>query len=307
MKKYLLIGATGLVGHGITRHLLSSGNIVYGTSRRKLISNHPNFHPIRLDLNKKESFKNLEPIINTCDCLIFNAAQTRTPGATKDDFYNVNVHSIQQILNLCTQKLKFILISGTALVNFKYNINSHDYPFLPKDDYITSKIISELLVRQFSIEKGLESCILRISAPYGYCPTQMAVIPKFIENVRNGKDIILLGTGAREQAFTFTEDVGVACRLVTERSASGTYNICGSEIVSMRELAMIAIQSRTPTTSKIIFNEQSDPAENDRIIFNSNLAKRDFGYEPATTLSSGFKLIHDFLDLNLDDYYKIEL
>ena len=53
---------------------------------------------------------------------------------------------------------------------------------------------------------------LRIKSPYGYILNTKAVIPVFINKAIKKEEITLKGNVSNEHNFTFTEDIGSACR-----------------------------------------------------------------------------------------------
>ena len=293
--KVLVTGCTGLVGHGICLYLLKRGWEVWGSSRKTLKSRHERFHPVKLDIYSDESVKNLGNDLVDVDAVVHSAALIPAIGA--DDgisFFETNLLGTYRIMNLaCRTKIqKFIYISSTAIVD-QGNEEREDSEFFPKNEYVSSKIVGEIVVRQFLVQNKLNSAILRISAPYGYIENSKAVIPKFISFAKENKDITLWGTGKREQVFTFVDDIGSACELALGKSVTGIFNVCGASPSTMKELADSVLNAYRESSSKIVYSGERDPEENRERKICIEKAKRELGFFPQYDLRTGLKKIAD--------------
>ena len=63
-----------------------------------------------------------------------------------------------------------------------------------------------------------------------------------------------MGSGNRSQIFTFTEDIGLACRLAITNQSEGIYNIAGENSIKMKELAHKIVYLTKGSRSKIVFS-----------------------------------------------------
>lgn len=305
MKKVLLIGATGLVGTGIGKVVLNAGYRVVGTSRRKLISYHDNFVSCRLDLADESSICALQNEIESADAIIFNAAQI-TPDI-EADFLGcwVNVSGLGSLLRRCSNKKKFVFISTQSIKNHAFRTDPSQFPFYLLGPYQLSKCVSEALIASATLGERISSTTLRVRAPYGYTPTSLAVIPRFIDAVRNDRDITILGTGSRRQFFTFVEDIGYASLLALNGSYSGYFDIQGQECVTMSELAALIIESRPSSCSRIVLTGDPDPLEGENRADSPNNLVTLPDFSPQVLLREGLKRIHSYLDGDLRLPYSV--
>jgi nucleoside-diphosphate-sugar epimerase len=156
----------------------------------------------------------------------------------------------------------------------------------PHDFYSLSKFLGEQAVEYAQRTSKMKCCSLRIRAPYGAGYKIKAIVPIFIENALDGRDLKLWGSGLRQQVFTYVQDISQACEQVIQNGATGNYNITGPGPVTMRQLAE-AIVSAAGTDSKIVFNGKADPNENVKIQISNESANNAFGYIPQYDIRAG--------------------
>jgi len=297
LNRVLVTGCTGMVGHGICQHLLKRNYEVWGTYRKKIHSTHNSFHPIFLDLSKKDSIYNIESILDNIDTIIVNAAKMPKANeliSNNNEFFTTNMLSTYDLLKLSlkNKKQKVILISGTALVSNQNNapIKETD-SYFSRNEYISSKIGSEIICQQIINAFDKMVMIFRIRAPYGYVGNKLGVIPRFIELAKNDEDITLWGTGSRKQIFTFVEDIGHACDLAIQKPKEGVYNVTGAESTTMKDLAETIIAELPSSKSKIVYTGKKDPQENIQVQVSLDKAKSTFNYYPQNDLKTGLNKI----------------
>ena len=233
---------------------LKNGWSVFGTSRNDIISNHPLFTPIKLELGSENSFEQLSKYL-PFHLVIHNAAKLPHSLLNEKDienYYNYNVKGTRYFLEWAKKsKVKtFIFISSTSVIssnsrNFEEaNLLSPDL-----DHYKISKAMGEILCGSYN-SADFRTIIYRISAPYGYVSNQ-SVIPKFIKLAKENRNIELWGSGSRSQVFTFVEDIGYACTLPLDiKYVKGVFNINGNESITMFQLAKLVINVMPKTKSK---------------------------------------------------------
>lgn len=298
MKKVLVTGCTGVVGHGICLHFLNEGWEVWGTSRNALISNHPAFTPLQLDLKEQVSIRNLEPILKEVDAVVHNAAKIpsgETPSPSVDEaFYAINFEGTKTLLACAAQAglphLVFISASPFGMLA-EASPMSEETPFLPRNSYAASKAAAEMVCREYDIQNKLPITVLRFSAPYGYVGRRQAVLPRFVDSVLAGETITLWGTGARQQIFTFAEDIGRACALAIETQKRDVFHVAGPEVVTMRQLAETIIGQYPDTGGSIEYADKPDPQEGKRVSISLDKIKAELGFVPAYTLQEGLSKI----------------
>lgn len=246
-RNVLVTGGAGFIGSHLCEKLLEIGANVYcidnlSTGNIKNIDNilyHKKFKFYEGDITDldylKNNFKNIEYISH-------QAALGSVPRSILNPLssHNSNVNGHLNILELAKlNKVKLIVFASSSSV---YG-DSIDLPKIEKNignplsPYALTKKINEQYSQIFNLSYGLNYVGLRYFNVFG--PKQdpngpyAAVIPKFINNLINGKQIIINGDGFHERDFTYIENVVDAnlLSLISKKSVQNQcYNVgCGQK------------------------------------------------------------------------------
>src|SRR3954451_2170368 len=112
-------------------------------------------------------------------------------------------------------------------------------PLLPPAHlYTATKLAGELYCHAYGELYGVEYTILRFGIPYGPRARPAAVIPVFVERALAGEPLTIAGDGRQSRSFVYVEDLaeGVV-KALTPIAVNRTYNLVGSEEVTIREIA----------------------------------------------------------------------
>ncbi|MGH2719018.1 MAG: GDP-mannose 4,6-dehydratase, partial [Actinomycetota bacterium] len=165
-------------------------------------------------------------------------------------------------------------------------------PLVGRWSYSTSKAVDEILAHAYWKAKGLPTVIVRLFNTVG--PRQSAefgmVIPRFIEQALDGRDLTVFGDGSQSRCFGHVRDVVPALiDLMASREAEGlAVNIGSQQEVTIRELAELIIE-RTGSRSRlqlIPYDEVYVGGFEDmpRRVPDISRAGKLVGFQPATTL-----------------------
>src|SRR4030042_2440327 len=115
---------------------------------------------------------------------------------------------------------------------------------VPLSPYAVSKLAGEKYCQVFTRMYGLETVILRYFNVFG--PRQdpnsqySAVIPKFIDRIRDDKSPVIFGNGGQSRDFTFVENVVsanlLACEKRDEDISGQVFNIACGRRTSINQL-----------------------------------------------------------------------
>lgn len=174
----------------------------------------------------------------------------------------------------------------------------------PRSCYDESKRAGEAFIKAYELQHQIRSKIIRIFNTYGprirYGPLFGRVVPNFIHQALNNKDITIFGDGSQTRSFTYVVDEieGFLKAVNAERATGEVINLGNNNELTVLELAKIIIEL-TGSNSKIAFNPLpiDDPVRRNPIL---EKAKRILNWEPSTPLRAGlektiewFKTIED--------------
>ena len=257
ISRVLVLGSSGVVGHGVSTNLIKNNFLVFGTSNKKeLISNSKNFiNKSNIDFNKKNFIKKIDKLIKThkpqaiinCTALHPN----KSPNANKTLMNRINYQSVIKILNLSIKNnlLFFINIGGHSI---KEKLKEKGLPNIQKFYFESKNAIEKKILNKKSKIKIVS---LNILAPYGYVLEETSVVPIFINKVKKDENLNIFSDGSRKQIFTFSEDVGSACRYIFKNKLSGAISFAGPSVVTTKILAQTIISVFAKKKLNIFFKK----------------------------------------------------
>jgi UDP-glucose 4-epimerase len=156
----------------------------------------------------------------------------------------------------------------------------------PAHLYTATKLAGELYCRAYSELFGLDTTILRFGIPYGPRARPAAVVPSFVRRALGGEPLSIAGTGDQTRRFVYVEDLaeGVV-RALAPVAANRTYNLVGSEDVSIRQIA--------DTVRSLVGDVEIEHTPGRAGDFNSGAeisgerAARELGWHPETDFREG--------------------
>jgi len=287
----LVTGGAGFIGSHLVDRLLKDGHKVtvidnFSTGRLENLKNKG------VKLFKQDICKNLDAVFKKGEFdKVFHLAglpliqlSIESPEKTAKAAVNGTLFLLETCLKFSVKK--FIYISSSAIYG-----DQADLPMIeneipnPKSPYGIQKLTGEQYCQFFANVHGLETVIFRGFSVYG--PRQIpnssyGVIPRFIQAVKNGQEIIINGDGLQTRDFVFVSDIIEA--LVTT-APKGIFNLGSGKNISINDLA-----------KKIIGNKNIKIKHNPALIEQKDTladiskAKKLLNWEPKITLDEGLRL-----------------
>ncbi len=249
MATYLVTGGAGFIGSHLVEALVQHGDRVrvldnFSTGQRANLAHVPQAEVIEGDVRQPETVRNA---LQGADYVLHLAAQVSVPGSMDNPALNhaVNVDGTLNVLNAARElKVKRVVLSSSCAV---YG-DSDDLPLTeisetrPLSPYAASKLIGEVYCQTFARAFGVPTVCLRYFNIYG--PRQnpnseyAAVIPKFIQRMRNSQPPIVYGDGNQSRDFVYVSDVVRANLWACEQEAAigRVFNVATGRGVSLLEL-----------------------------------------------------------------------
>ena len=163
----------------------------------------------------------------------------------------------------------------------------------PKGQYAIMKYAGELLVQDYTRQYGLDHTIIRPSAVYGPLDVCDRVISKFFINALKGEKIVVNGK-MEKLDFTFVNDVatGIVQATTSPKAKNETYNLTKSQGVTLYDAANMVKQIVGKGNIEVKQKDKDFPS---RGALSIEKAKKDFGYNPITSLNEGLMIYNNWL------------
>jgi UDP-glucose 4-epimerase len=235
----LITGSSGLIGSELLKQLRTQGIESYALRRQKQQVREGNDSLIDLDLSGDFSTGSFPSSIETVIHLAQSSNFRNFPAKAKDIF-NVNVRSTAKLADFAiNSKVKrFIYASSggvykfnSSLIGDKSNMDStKNLGF-----YLATKLMSETLLSQYV--NHMQVVILRFFFVYGPGQDRRMLLPRMFDNINNGEIISLDGVDGINVNPIHVSDAAMAIVKSLNLTQSGTFDIAGPQVQSLREIA----------------------------------------------------------------------
>jgi len=243
--RVLVTGGCGFIGSNFVKHMVKKysdyeitnyDKLTYAGNRNNVseCEYYDNYHFVKGDIC---DYKKLKQTINSLDIdVIINfAAESHVDNSIEnsDEFVKTNINGTHTLLKLLHEFSikKFIQIStdevyGTLTEDdLAFTENS---PLKPNSPYAASKTAADLLCRSFYETYQYPISITRCSNNYGPNQHNEKLIPKLIENIREGNKVPIYGDGKNIRDWVHVQDHCEAIDVVLHKGKDGeVYNIGG--------------------------------------------------------------------------------
>jgi dTDP-glucose 4,6-dehydratase len=237
--------------------------------------------------------KLVKGLIENVDAVINFAAESHVDrsidGAT--DFVQTNIVGVQTLLDACKatgNNPRFLQVSTDEVYgSIETGSWTEESPLLPNSPYSASKAGGELLARSYNKTFGLDVVITRCSNNYGPFHFPEKLIPLFVTNLIEGKQIPVYGTGKNIRDWLHVDDHCHGIYSVLTRGKSGNvYNIGGGQELTNLEITHMILETMGADESSIKFIE--DRKGHDlRYSVDWTKARNELGYVPQVSFEDG--------------------
>jgi dTDP-glucose 4,6-dehydratase len=218
---------------------------------------------------------------------------------TKDNV--LGTHNLLEVSRLyCKTLERFIHIStdevyGESMLEINEKHKTEHSLLCPTNPYAASKAAAEMLVQSYCHSFNMPIIITRGNNVYGPNQYPEKVIPKFIQQLKNGEKVTIQGDGSCVRAFLHAYDTANAFITVLEKGKIGEiYNIgCDDGMeYSILDVAKILIKKihNTEDYSKWISYIEDRPF-NDKRYYISNQKLRDLGWNIDISFEQGLDIL----------------
>ena len=168
-------------------------------------------------------------------------------------------------------------------------------PVGPRAVYDEAKRYAEAITFSYAREFDLEVRVARIFNTYGprIRPTDGRVVSNFICQALANKDLTIYGDGSQTRSLCYVHDQVEGLIALSSSSYSGPVNIGNPDEITVSDLAQLIIKLVGSSSGlKYVDLPQDDPT---RRCPNIELAVRELGWKPKTTLQDGLSRTIDWI------------
>ncbi|WP_378147480.1 NAD-dependent epimerase/dehydratase family protein [Cnuibacter sp. UC19_7] len=278
MARCVVVGGNGFLGAALVDQLVAEGHEVTAFDRfsagvvsyrsstvRQVVGDFMNHADVAAALEGQQ--------------YVFHFVSTTTPASAESDptlDIRTNLISTVDLLQACVAagvEHVYYASTGGAIYGDQPGVAlAETVAPLPVSPYAIGKLAIEGYLRYFRAKSGLASTVFRISNPYGpgQRPTKrQGVIPIFLQRLRHGQPVTVLGDGSMVRDFVYVDDV---VRMVTGAVGRDTrhslYNVGRGEGTTIAELleviedvtGLAPAVERTPIPSTFVKTSVLDTA-----------------------------------------------
>jgi dTDP-glucose 4,6-dehydratase len=177
---------------------------------------------------------------------------------------------------------------------------TEESPYRPRTPYNASKAAADHAVRAYFETFGLPATITSCSNNYGPRQFPEKVIPLFVTNALDDRELPLYASTQNRREWLHVDDHCRAIELVLEQGREGeTYNVGSGVERSIEEIADLALElTGKPESLKTIVPDR--PGHDRRYLLDSTRLRRELGWEPAISFEDGLRTSVDWYAANRD-------
>ena len=302
VKKVVITGGAGFIGSHIADECVKRGwqvIIIDNLSTGRL----ENIKHLLQITNSSEFVRGsitdlalLQKVFGGADYVFHEAAVVSVPGSIADPVlaHETNLTGTLKVLLAARDAgvKKLVFASSSAVYgDTAESYKKEDALPKPQSPYAVNKLAGEYYCQVFNEIYKLPTSCLRYFNVYG--PRQKpdseyaAVIPKFIQRVKEGKPPIIFGDGEQTRDFIFIKDVVAANILAAESQATGVFNIGTGESTSLNHLSEIIMTIMNLKVIQAVYKKERPGDIKDSL---ADIKKaRLMGYTPKYGLEEGLR------------------
>jgi dTDP-glucose 4,6-dehydratase len=300
--RLLVTGGAGFIGSHYVRTLLAGGHpghqtdrvtvldkLTYAGSRGSIPLAHPRLEFVQGDICDLPLLLDLLP---GHDAVVHFAAESHVDRSIESaaDFFRTNVIGTQTVLEaaLRTGVARVVHVSTDEVYGtIDEGSWNEECPLLPNSPYAASKASADLVARAYWRTHGLDLSVTRCSNNYGPCQYPEKLIPLFVTNLLEGRQLPLYGDGANVREWLHVDDHCRAIQLVlTEGRAGEVYNIGGGNEHTNRSITERLLRLCDADWSMV--RRVADRKGHDlRYSIDDTKIREELGYAPRVSFDQG--------------------
>jgi nucleoside-diphosphate-sugar epimerase len=319
---YLVTGAAGFIGSKVAELLLADGHTVVGADnlndaydvrlkdwRLKRLNGRDGFRFVKMDLTDRAAVADLFSNA-TYDAVINLAARAGVrPSVENPWIYNAaNNDATLNLLDQCVTHgvKKFILSSTSSLYG-----GDNPMPYAetidtsrPLSPYAASKKAAEVMCYTYHYLHGIDVTVFRYFTVYGPAGRPDMSLFRFVQWIREGREVHVFGDGQQGRDFTYVDDVARGTIAGLKSVGYEVVNL-GSDKPHLLIDTIRMIENLTGQKANLVFSE-AHKADVRATWAKIDKAASLLGWKPQVQLDEGVKRLVEWYDENREWAKEIE-
>jgi dTDP-glucose 4,6-dehydratase len=295
-------GGAGFIGSAYVRALLQDNFpgavgpsvtvldlLSYSGNRANLPESDPRLRFVQGDITDSALLRELLP---GHDAVVHFAAESHVDRSIQSavPFVTTNVVGTQVLLDEARAAGigRFVHVSTDEVYgSIAEGSWTETWPLAPNSPYAASKASSDLMALAAHRTHGMDVLVTRCSNNYGDHQFPEKVIPLFVTNLLDGKQVPLYGDGGNVRDWLHVSDHCRGIQLVLEKGRAGeVYNIGGGTELSNRELTGRLLDA-CGASWDMVRQVEDRKGHDRRYSLDISKIREELGYEPQVTLDDG--------------------
>jgi len=291
-ERILITGGTGFIGEHLVSKLSGSENNITVLRHSQPISESVQTSDIRMVEGDITEFDKL-PSFEEYDTVVHLAGKVSVSDSVENprNTFKTNIHGTENVLERARLDdiNKFLYLSSASVYGNPESLPiSEEVTTSPIHPYAASKLAGENMVEAYAHSYDMNSVSARVFTVYGPGQKSDNLVPKVIQQLEMGVDIIELGNLDPTRDFIHVEDVSEAIITLLDNLKEGyeVYNIGSGDEFSVEEIVRQLIIAMGSTATIDSNTGRKDNIEIERMV--SDCTKlRNLGWEPEYDLEKG--------------------
>lgn len=297
IKKAVVTGASGFIGHHLVRELMERDVDVAIVTRYDNVVKNERLRPVWGKLHRIEAdLRHRDPLhqirVFRPDVVFHLAAYNQVLSSFRqvEECYDINAKGAANVLDVIDGQCKVVYVSSSEVYGHQHKCPwNEDMAPKPQSPYAITKYAGELHAIMHQ-RLGNPVIVVRPFNVFGPYQSSKAVIPDFIIRALEGIDIQAT-EGRQTREFNYVDDIveGMVDLAELDDCVPGPTNLgCGSDIEIRHLLDMIVRLSESK--SKVILGAHpTRPNEIWKMACDNRRAKKLIAWDPNYSLTTGLK------------------
>ena len=210
----------------------------------------------------------------------------------------IGVHVLLEAARTAAHRPRYLQVSTDEVYgSIEVGHAGEDAPLAPRSPYAAAKAAGELLVRSYVITHGLDAVTTRGSNTYGPYQHPEKLIPLFITNALDDRDLPMYGDGLQRRDWLHVSDHAAGVDFVLRHGESGgIYNVAGGTEMTNRDTIALLLE-RLGKPWSLVRTVEDRPGHDRRYAMDGSRLTA-LGWTPTRTFEAGLAETVDWYRAN---------